>query len=330
MLGVIATGITDYPERFNQGISGNIFYKSLYLSILLVKILIFMHEFTKYVLTAALFIFFSTICFSQNISGIWEGNYGRNLLTPQPRKLVVEINIYNDSLISGLSHLYYRNGKYEHYVINGVFHKADSTIIFREDSIIAVNLGPLSSPCLGKYTTRLKITDSSMRQEGKWKDKNFLGCPTTTVWLEKKLPRPRKKELLPDSIEIKTSIPDIPVKVLERETDIQKLVEVAIADKDSIKIELYDNGEVDGDSVSLYINDKEIINRQRISTDPIIFYLSLDKNNPLSKLKLVAESLGTIPPCTAVMIITTKHLRQQVSLSSNFDKNATVEFFLKE
>jgi hypothetical protein len=82
--------------------------------------------------------------------------------------------------------------------------------------------------------------------------------------------------------------------------------------------------------VSIYFNDKLIIEKEMISLKPIVFYVFLDKQNPMSKIKLAAESLGTIPPCTALMIITTKLKRYEVNLSSNFSSNAMIEFFLKE
>ena len=40
--------------------------------------------------------------------------------------------------------------------------------------------------------------------------------------------------------------------------------------------------------------------------------------------------MGSIPPCTALMIIYIQNKRYEVYLSSNFEKNAVVEFFLKE
>ena len=275
-------------------------------------------------------LFVQAIGFSQDISGVWTGNYGRNLLTPQPLKLVVEINVYNDSVISGLSHIYYKNNKYEHYTIHGVFRKRDSSFVFSEDSALAIRLGFGVSNCLGKYKTTLRITDSGLRQEGRWRDKEILGCPSTTVWLEKRLNIPQRDKVSANTQTIDTGIVTIPKKILQRETDIQNLLEIPAADKDSIKITLYDNGIVDGDSVSLYLDNKEILSHRRISTDPIVFYISLGKENPLAKLRLVAESLGTIPPCTAVMVVTTRHKRYEMNLSSSFDKNAAVEFFLKD
>lgn len=268
----------------------------------------------------------SSHSFAQDITGIWTGNYGRNLLSFQPLKLVVEINLHNDSIISGLSHLYYKNNKYEHYRISGIYHRRDSSFTFTEDSAIAVKLGPLASNCMGKYQTKLRISDTAMRQEGRWKDQAFLGCPATSVWLVKAIP-PK-----PDSTKQAGPIMEAkPLdKITKRETAIQHLLEIPVVDKDSIKIEIYDNGVVDDDSVSVFADESEIFARRRISNEPLVMYLSLSHEKPIQKIRLVAENLGSIPPCTAVMIITTRHKRSEVRLSSNFNSNAAVEFFLKE
>jgi len=130
---------------------------------------------------------------------------------------------------------------------------------------------------------------------------------------------------------IKTMPAITPEKITRRQTDVQSLLEIAPEEKDSIKVEVYDNAEIDGDTVSVYEGQTLRIDRKMISTKPIVFYVSLNKNlNPISHLRLVAESLGSIPPCTALMIVTTKSKRYEVHLSSNFSKNATVELFLKE
>ena len=129
----------------------------------------------------------------------------------------------------------------------------------------------------------------------------------------------------------KTAPVQRPEKIVLRETDVQSLLEIAPEEKDSIKVAVYDNGEIDGDTVSVYEGQTLRIDRKMINIKPIVFYVSLNKNvNPITHLRLVAESLGSIPPCTALMIVTTKTKRYEVHLSSNFNKNATVELFLKE
>ena len=253
--------------------------------------------------------------FSQNITGMWEGNFGSSFMVGNTQKLVVELFLHNDSVLTGATHLYYKNNKYEHYTVKGFYNKKDSTVKFEEDSIIALKIGSMASKCLGKYQMKLIINDTVMKLQGKWKDKSsasfLFKCSPTTVWLSKKI-----------NLEKFISI--------NRATEIQSLIEIDKKDADSIKIEIFDNGEIDNDTISLFHNDKLITERKMISAKALTFYISLTSDNPIAKLKLIAESFGTIPPCTALMIVTTKKKRYEVNLRSDFFKNGVVEFFLKE
>lgn len=268
-----------------------------------------------------LFFFLNLLVSAQDISGVWVGNYKPTLFAATPEKLVVEIFVYNDSLITGASHLYYKNDQYEHYKIYGVFKKKESIIYFSEDSTIAVRLGPMDENCLGNYTMKLTSTGNMFEMKGRWEDNStaLFHCPSTGVWLEKKVDKDIKQTNSPPTD-----------KNLERRSDIQSLVEISNAEKDSILIELYDNGIIDNDSASIYLDDSLLLHKQFVSNKPISLYISLDKQRPLSKLKLAAENLGSIPPCTVLMIIKTKKKRYEVNLSSNFSSNGVVEFFLKE
>jgi hypothetical protein len=258
---------------------------------------------------------------AQDISGVWVGNYKPSFFTATPEKLVVEISVYNDSLITGASHLYYKHQQYEHYKIYGVYKKKESTIYFSEDSTIAVKLGPMDENCLGNYKLRLTSTGNLLEMKGRWEDNSvsLFQCPPSGVWLEKKV----DENIKPTDAVAKDNR-------LERRSDIQSLLEISNAEKDSILIELYDNGIVDNDSASIYLDDSLLLFKQFVSGKPISLYISLDKQRPMSKLKLIAENLGSIPPCTVLMLIKTKKKRYEVNLSSNFNSNAVVEFFLKE
>ena len=269
----------------------------------------------------SLFFFINLLLSAQDISGVWVGNYDPVLFATRPEKLVVEIFVYNDSLITGASHLYYKHDQYEHYKIYGRFKRKESIIYFSEDSTIAVKLGPMDENCLGNYTMKLTATADLLEMKGRWEDNSIalFHCQSTGVWLEKKVNENIKQINSPPTD-----------KNLERRSDIQSLVEISNAEKDSILIELYDNGIIDNDSASLYLDDSLLLHKQFVSNNPISLYISLDKQRPLSKLKLAAESLGSIPPCTVLMIIKTKKKRYEVNLSSNFNSNGVVEFFLKE
>jgi len=268
-----------------------------------------------------IYLFLNLLSSAQDISGVWVGNYKPALFATTPEKLVVEIYIYNDSLITGASHLYYKHGQYEHYKIYGRFRKKESTIYFSEDSTIAVKLGFMDENCLGNYTMNLTSTGNLLEMKGSWEDNStaLFHCPSTGVWLEKKVDE-----------DIKQTNSQPADRNLERRSDIQSLVEISNAEKDSILIELYDNGIIDNDSASIYLDDSLLLYKQFVSNKPISLYISLDKQKPLSNLKLAAESLGSIPPCTVLMIIKTKKKRYEVNLSSNLNSNGVVEFFLKE
>jgi hypothetical protein len=268
-----------------------------------------------------LFCLLTLLTSAQDISGVWVGNYRPILFASTPEKLVVEIFVYDDSLITGASHLYYKNDQYEHYKIYGRFKKKESVIYFSEDSTIAVKLGIWDKNCLGNYTMKLTSAGNMLEMRGRWEDNStaLFGCQSTGVWLQKEVDK-----------DIKQPISKPVDKNLERKSDIQSLVEISNAEKDSILVELYDNGIIDNDSASLYLDDSMLLHKQFVSNKPISLYISLVKQRPLSKLKLAAESLGSIPPCTALMIITTKKKRYEVNVSSNFDSNGVVEFFLKE
>ena len=123
---------------------------------------------------------------------------------------------------------------------------------------------------------------------------------------------------------------DNALKKINRKIDIQKIIEIPNAERDSIQVSVYDYGEIDGDSVSVYLNDSVVVQNQLLSANPITFYLSLSKIKYLQTIKMVAENLGTIPPNTALMIVNTNKKRYEVRLNSDYEKNGLVEFILVE
>jgi len=147
----------------------------------------------KGLITIVCIFFIAVQCNAQHfLDGTWTGNYTKTFLSVQPKKVVVNLQVVNDSFVVGSSHLYYNNeNNFEHYTIHGFYDAKDSSIFFSEDSTIAVHLGFADDNCLGDYIMTLKTSDTMLRFSGKWKDNSskFLGCPTTGVWLQKPLPK---------------------------------------------------------------------------------------------------------------------------------------------
>jgi hypothetical protein len=107
----------------------------------------------------------------------------------------------------------------------------------------------------------------------------------------------------------------------ERENIVSNEIEVA---SDSLKVDFYDNGEVDGDSISVFFNNKLIAFHQKLSTRSIHFDIILDSTQQLNELTMFADNLGSIPPNTALMQVSDGKNRYDVRLSSSLEKNATV------
>ncbi|MBK7435048.1 MAG: N-acetylmuramoyl-L-alanine amidase [Chitinophagaceae bacterium] len=95
-----------------------------------------------------------------------------------------------------------------------------------------------------------------------------------------------------------------------------------------VKVELYDDGEIDNDVVSLYFNNTLLAEKKSLSTRALSFNLDLLPGRT-NELLLYADNLGDIPPNTALMVITDGISRYEVRLSADLKNNAMVRFELK-
>lgn len=116
-------------------------------------------------------------------------------------------------------------------------------------------------------------------------------------------------------------------KFTERESVISNEIEV---ESDSIRISLYDNGEIDGDMISIFHNKNLILYNQKLTHKSIRINLKLDTLQLVNELAMFAENLGLIPPNTALMVIEDGISRFELRVSSNYDKNATVRIKRKK
>ncbi|WP_026768225.1 OmpA family protein [Asinibacterium sp. OR53] len=98
---------------------------------------------------------------------------------------------------------------------------------------------------------------------------------------------------------------------------------------DSVRIDLYDNGVFDYDSVSVIYNKKLVVYKELLQTNkPITFYVNLNTDQTKNELIFFAENLGITPPNSALMIITDGNKRTEVNVTSDLEHN-TVVYFIK-
>jgi hypothetical protein len=159
---------------------------------------------------------------------------------------------------------------------------------------------------------------------------------TVEVQIEKKIPAETKTEVIKaetkpvtanketpivNKIPETKTLPSIEEKFIQRE----KLVSVEIPlTGDSIELRFYDNAEIDGDSISLFLNNKLIFQHIRLKASAYTIKLSLNELQDINELVMVAENLGSIPPNTSYMLAIVKEKRYEAMLKSTEESSAVI------
>jgi hypothetical protein len=131
------------------------------------------------------------------------------------------------------------------------------------------------------------------------------------------------------------------VTPIKEEKGIKKITEAFVKRKpifnkdlevesDSVEATFYDNGDIDGDSISVFLNSKLVLSHQRLTAKAINIFMELDSTKDINEISMFAENLGTIPPNTALMIITDGKNRYEVYMSSSLTQNSTVRLKRKK
>ena len=108
-----------------------------------------------------------------------------------------------------------------------------------------------------------------------------------------------------------------------REND---LVRTIIINSETVSVKLYDNGQIDNDTISVYLDKQLVLSKKRLSAAPLSIDLKMDASNPDHELIMVAENLGEIPPNTSLMVVIAGDQRYEVRITSTEQKNAMVRF----
>lgn len=149
------------------------------------------------------------------------------------------------------------------------------------------------------------------------------------------LPKPMEQKNIPDiakadtgnkkqSTEIKRpSTAAVPKVLATRENE---LVRTIIVNTNTITLNIYDNGTIDHDTVSVYLDKKLVVSKQMLNITPITVTLKMDESNAYHELVMVAENLGDIPPNTSLIVVKAGDKQYEVRITSTEQKNAVVIF----
>ena len=105
-----------------------------------------------------------------------------------------------------------------------------------------------------------------------------------------------------------------------RKNIVQNIINVS---ETKLKISLYDDGLVDGDTASVYFNGKLLIERKLLTNKAIDFDINLLENQD-NELIMYANSLGSIPPNTGLLVFTINDKVYEIGFSSSEETNAKI------
>lgn len=99
--------------------------------------------------------------------------------------------------------------------------------------------------------------------------------------------------------------------------------EIAILN-DSIQLSIYDNGVIDGDIVSVYLNGAPVLSNITLAERAAKKTIAIPLSNTDYELKLVAENLGSIPPNTGLLLIQDGDSQHTIYFSADLQTNVSI------
>lgn len=263
---------------------------------------------------------------SQNLTGIWRGKRTQVSGGCFP-EYSMELQItYSGNNLLGRAYNYYDREQYTKILFSGKYNPQTKRMVIIESAVLTYNIPASCIPCIKTYDLTWSLSSVEEALDGTWKGHemgNTTACPPGNVHLTR-----QKESIFPIEIDQDEHLRNIQ-SAMNVQSRKKEVVQEFVVEKPEIKIELYDNAEIDDDTVSIFLNNTLLLHKKRLTDKPLTLHISAFPNTDY-ELMMFAENLGKIPPNTSLMVITAGNKRYEARLSSNEEKNAVVRFRLKE
>lgn len=284
-----------------------------------------------------LFFIFTKSLHAQTISNNWYGSGTVDVVNSSNNYLAELILNEKNKKITGVFSYYFRDSLFSN-KIEGTYTDDTRRLILKKQNIIFhrsndTKIGA-DCPMYGEFTLRVSRTESVLNGVLFTDDDHKFTCPAINFNLKRSVDMVKiKKEAIVvskmDSLKI-TSPQKIDDKQLAYEARQKIYTNEIEIEKDSIKIELYDNGQIDYDSVSIYLNDKLVLPKTMLTLNAIKLTLPLDEKLDFNELSMFADNLGLIPPNTAALILYDGTIRYEIMMSSDLSRTATIKLLRRK
>jgi hypothetical protein len=306
---------------------------------------------SKHFFTIVFFCTCFTIANSQNITGNWYG-VGNAVTDKVGNSYLTEIQlVQKGNKVTGTLSFYFRDSLFSS-KISGTFYpdkrivelSVGNIIFYKSNSTIT----GIECPMKGKFLLRVAKTESVLNGSF-YAIKSFrFTCPTINLKLKKESTQQPDETLLPitknEIITTDTIITNTKPTIVEpiESTPEEKIAEAAFIKREKkyareieitsneLKLEFYDNGSIDGDSISVFFNNRLVLPKTLLNHRAVRFTVKYNNDLPFNELAMFAESLGAIPPNSAALIIHDGDKRYEVLMTSDFSKTGTIKLTKKK
>jgi len=184
---------------------------------------------------------------------------------------------------------------------------------------------PLPKPTTAKTDSATKKT-SSVAKNNSVKKPVVKPAPKPTLAKTDSL----KKNITPSKTDSFASIEKKPAPVLVvpkvLTSRANELVRTITVNTNEVELRIYDDGAIDHDTVSVYLDKKIVVSHAMLTDKAIIVKFHMDEDNDYHEVVMVAENEGEIPPNTSLMVVKAGDKEYEVRIVSTEQKNATVVF----
>ena len=100
------------------------------------------------------------------------------------------------------------------------------------------------------------------------------------------------------------------------------LIKKIITHSKTVNFDLFDNGTIDNDTITIYDNKSLMIDKNRLSYKATHFEINFSESLKEHEIILVANNLGAVPPNTALLIYKDAKQTEELFINTNFTQNA--------
>ena len=283
---------------------------------------------------------------SQSVFGYWYGNANVKTNSSASNYMVELVLQFDKSNVKGVLNYFFKN-TYRSLQVNGYYNAATRQLSLynipvtyygsianmevdcKMNLVATLRVSQVGSNLVGSFISDpeyrnmcpqvnfdlvknadISKTDSVLKAISQYKEEFQVWKPTATDTIVAAEVQPRKVINYP-----------LEKEFTERENVVINEIEV---ESDSLLISIYDNGEIDGDIISIFFNKKLIVFNQKLTHKSIRINFPLDKSLSENEISMFAENLGLIPPNTALMVIDDGKTKHELKVSSSLEKTATI------